>query len=123
MLTFNLSEVSNDTLNLLDLVIVERHRFNEPFLNINGFDEKLKLVTYQMEKDFCKMICDDYDTMEELLESDELVLIFNYLIEEGLHYLCTDEVLENIKMFDSVISGLSYSITNELICIFEEVEV
>ena len=122
MLKFNLEGVTNDELSLLDLVIVERNRYNKPFLNINGYDEKLKLVTYQMEKDFCESICNEYNTWDELQESEELCLIMTYLIEKGLTYLDSDEVLENVKMFDNLINGISYTITNDLMLLFEEIE-
>lgn len=122
MLKFNLNNVSSDLLSLLDLVIVERNRFNEPFLNISGFDKKLDLVTYTMEKEYCEDICKDYETIEELQESESLVLIFTWLIESAIHYVDSDELLENIKMFDNVENGLSYTIESDLMTIFEEIE-
>ena len=122
MLKFNLDDVDNNVLSLLDLVIVERYRFSEPFLNINGFDKKLDLVTYKMEKDYCEDICKEYNTIDELEESESLVLIFTWLIEKAIHYVDKDYLLENIKMCDSVDNGLSYTMNEELRCIFEEVE-
>ena len=97
-LVYDTKNIDNDTWDLLKLVVVERYRFREELLNINGFEEKLNNVTYDMVIEYLEALKEEYNSLEELQDSESLVLIFNYLIEKGLHSLDSSEVLYAIKI-------------------------
>ena len=76
-LIYDVKDIGNDTWDLLKLVVVERYRFRKELLNINGFEEKLNALTYDMIIEYLETLKEEYSTIQELQESEAFVLIFN----------------------------------------------
>jgi hypothetical protein len=122
MLRFRKEECNGDLFELLKLVAVERLRFSDELLNINSFSAKIEKIKYQTVIDYGIGVAESYETLEELQDSETLVLIFTYLIKEGIHHVYDEDLDNNVEMFGSVYNALSYTITNDLYCLFEETE-
>ena len=119
-------ELNKDTLSsnfeLAKLVVCERYRFREPLLNAGDWDSQLDLVTYDMVTEYFEGLTEEYNTLEDLDQSEDLYLIFTYLINKALNFVDEEECLEEIKMYNSITRGINALVGRELLSCFEEVE-